>query len=66
VLDLIGSWEWTIPGGTGEIQRTVIGERGLRLAAARADRLARCGGSRHGAGGCQYHYKSYSPYEIGY
>ncbi len=25
VLDFIGSWEWTIPGGTSEIQRTVIG-----------------------------------------
>ncbi|MGC5255083.1 acyl-CoA dehydrogenase family protein [Gordonia sp. DT218] len=31
VLDFIGSWEWTIPGGTSEIQRTIIGERGLRL-----------------------------------
>ena len=31
VLDFIGSWEWTIPGGTSEIQRTVIGERGLGL-----------------------------------
>ncbi|TDD91779.1 acyl-CoA dehydrogenase [Actinomadura darangshiensis] len=30
-LDFIGSWEWTIPGGTSEIQRTVIGERGLGL-----------------------------------
>ena len=31
VLDFIGSWEWTIPGGTSEIQRTIIGERGLNL-----------------------------------
>ena len=31
VLDFIGSWEWTIPGGTSEIQRTIIGERGLDL-----------------------------------
>jgi alkylation response protein AidB-like acyl-CoA dehydrogenase len=31
VLDFIGSWEWTIPGGTNEIQRTIIGERGLGL-----------------------------------
>jgi alkylation response protein AidB-like acyl-CoA dehydrogenase len=31
VLDYIGSWEWTIPGGTSEIQRTLIGERGLGL-----------------------------------
>lgn len=31
VLDLIGSWEWTIPGGSSEIQRTIIGERGLGL-----------------------------------
>jgi alkylation response protein AidB-like acyl-CoA dehydrogenase len=31
VLDLIGSWEWTIPGGASEIQRTIIGERGLGL-----------------------------------
>ncbi|MBF6474610.1 acyl-CoA dehydrogenase family protein [Nocardia abscessus] len=31
VLDLIGSWEWTIPGGTSEIQRTIIAERGLGL-----------------------------------
>lgn len=30
-LDYIGSWEWTIPGGTSEIQRTIIGERGLGL-----------------------------------
>ena len=29
--DYIGSWEWTIPGGTNEIQRTIIGERGLGL-----------------------------------
>ena len=31
VLDFIGSWEWTIPGGTSEIQRTIIAERGLSL-----------------------------------
>jgi alkylation response protein AidB-like acyl-CoA dehydrogenase len=31
MLDFIGSWEWTIPGGTSEIQRTIIGERGLNL-----------------------------------
>jgi alkylation response protein AidB-like acyl-CoA dehydrogenase len=31
VLDFLGSWEWTIPGGTSEIQRTIIGERGLGL-----------------------------------
>jgi alkylation response protein AidB-like acyl-CoA dehydrogenase len=31
LLDFIGSWEWTIPGGTSEIQRTIIGERGLGL-----------------------------------
>ncbi|GAT12779.1 acyl-CoA dehydrogenase family protein [Mycolicibacterium novocastrense] len=31
VLDFIGSWEWTIPGGASEIQRTIIGERGLDL-----------------------------------
>jgi hypothetical protein len=24
-LDFIGSWEWTIPGGASEIQRTIIG-----------------------------------------
>jgi alkylation response protein AidB-like acyl-CoA dehydrogenase len=30
-LDFIGSWEWTIPGGTSEIQRTIIAERGLGL-----------------------------------
>jgi hypothetical protein len=30
-LDFIGSWEWTIPGGASEIQRTIIGERGLGL-----------------------------------
>ena len=28
VLDFIGSWEWTIPGGSSEIQRTIIAERG--------------------------------------
>ncbi len=31
VLDFIGSWEWTIPGGTSEIQRTIIAERGLSM-----------------------------------
>ena len=31
MLDFIGSWEWTIPGGTSEIQRSLIGERGLGL-----------------------------------
>ena len=31
VLDFISSWEWTIPGGTSEIQRTLIAERGLGL-----------------------------------
>lgn len=31
MLDYIGSWEWTIPGGASEIQRTIIGERGLGL-----------------------------------
>ena len=30
-LDFVGSWEWTIPGGTSEIQRTIIAERGLGL-----------------------------------
>ncbi len=30
-LDFIGSWEWTIPGGASEIQRTIIAERGLGL-----------------------------------
>jgi alkylation response protein AidB-like acyl-CoA dehydrogenase len=31
ILDFIGSWEWTIPGGSSEIQRTIIAERGLGL-----------------------------------
>jgi alkylation response protein AidB-like acyl-CoA dehydrogenase len=31
VLDFIGSWEWTIPGGSSEIQRTIIAERGLDM-----------------------------------
>ncbi|TDV49909.1 acyl-CoA dehydrogenase family protein [Actinophytocola oryzae] len=31
MLDFVGSWEWTIPGGTSEIQRTIIAERGLGL-----------------------------------
>ncbi|MGW6333028.1 acyl-CoA dehydrogenase family protein [Nocardia rhamnosiphila] len=31
VLDFVGSWEWTVPGGSSEIQRTIIGERGLGL-----------------------------------
>ena len=26
MLDFISSWEWTIPGGSSEIQRTIIGE----------------------------------------
>ncbi len=37
MLDFIGSWEWTIPGGSSEIQRTIIAERGLGTA-ARAER----------------------------
>jgi alkylation response protein AidB-like acyl-CoA dehydrogenase len=31
MLDFIGSWEWTIPGGSSEIQRNIIAERGLGL-----------------------------------
>jgi len=31
VLDFIGSWEWTIPGGASEVQRNIIAERGLGL-----------------------------------
>ena len=31
MLDFIGSWEWTIPGGSSEIQRGIIAERGLGL-----------------------------------
>lgn len=31
LLDFIGSWEWTIPGGTSEIQRSIIAERGLGM-----------------------------------
>src|SRR5690606_6055544 len=39
-LDFVGSWEWTIPGGIEEIQRTINAERGLGLPREQ---------SRHGA-----------------
>lgn len=29
--DYVGSWAWTIAGGTNEIQRSLIAERALKL-----------------------------------